>query len=241
MALSPTGTRTIAGLPARCDRADAAHHRNGVVQPVLHVEGDAIEAAAGADLGDQRFRPDVPAGDQACARSQAFGEAWSGHAVGRLSSALRSGRSPSASVRPSSGESDDRTAATPAASKSRRILRKTSSSPAFLEIGRDDRPWRRLRASAPVLPRSPAAHRPSSLFRRAFALNWSSCVVRELGLEGVLALVERRHCELPLPQLQARTLHIARSEPKSTLAPTSGRTGCLGSLGTIIVQARPIE
>ena len=61
MPLSPTGTRTSAGLPASAIAADRAHDRDGIVQAVLHVERDAIEAAA-------RRQARQPAAPVSCSR-----------------------------------------------------------------------------------------------------------------------------------------------------------------------------
>ena len=155
---------------ARHDRADAGDGRGDVPQPVLHVDRDGGKAFARHRLGDDRRGQRAPAGVDGFAGAQAAGE---GRMVGPRqplaliwATALRHqlvhgvadlllGRRPSWRRNPCElcGTRRDR-----------RPPRSRPSRP----------PWRRRRRPAPDRPSFSAAHRPSSLLRRAFALNRSS-------------------------------------------------------------------
>jgi hypothetical protein len=69
-------------LAGKRNRADGAHRRNLVVHSVLQIDGYAIEAATGAELGNQRVWNRAPRGGERLAGPQTIGKGRGGHAGG---------------------------------------------------------------------------------------------------------------------------------------------------------------
>ena len=172
----------------------AGDDRGGVPQAVLLVEHDGGKAFARDGLGDDRRGERAPGRNRRSRRRAGGGRARRRASRQPLCLDLRDACRPAISfmVRADSAARmrdalGVEVLAHLAATRRRRRLPRNR--PSRL-------PWRRRRRRAPVRPSFSAAHRPSSLLRRAHRLELQLLVMRELLFEAFLALVECGHAAL---------------------------------------------